>query len=170
MIYRLAKEADISQMMVMVDQAKEAFKAGGIDQWQKGEPNARGLSEGIHTGQVHVLEDRGRVVAMITLVQGDDPSYEHIDGAWLDHSPYTALHRVCVSRELKGRGLAGRLLKESEALCLARGYHSVRVDTHPDNLSMQRALAKGGYTACGTLRLVGGSEEGDLRLGFQKLI
>lgn len=170
MIYRLAEEADISQMMVMVDQAKETFKAGGIDQWQKGEPDAKGLAEGIQAGQIHVLEDRGRVVAMITLAQGDDPSYGKIDGAWLDHSPYTALHRVCVSRELKGRGLAGRLLKESEALCLARGYHSVRVDTHPDNLSMQRALVKNGYTACGALRLIGGSEEGDLRLGFQKLI
>lgn len=170
MIYRLAKEADISEMMAMADQAKEDFKAGGIDQWQKGEPNAQGLAEGIHAGQVHVLEDEGRVAAMITLAEGDDPSYEHIDGSWLDHSPYTAFHRVCVSRELKGSGLAARLFKESETLCLARGYHSVRVDTHPKNLSMQRALEKSGYTACGTLRLIGGSEEGDLRLGYQKLI
>ncbi len=170
MIYRLGRETDINEMMAMVDQAKEAFRAGGIDQWQKGEPDAPGLAEGIKAGQVHVLEDGGLVVAMITLAEGDDPSYRQIDGAWLDASPYTAFHRVCVSQELKGRGLAGRLFKESEALCLARGYHSVRVDTHPGNLSMQRALEKSGYTACGTLRLIGGSEEGDLRLGYQKLI
>ncbi len=38
MIYRLAANEDLDQMMAMVDQAKASFKARGIDQWQKGEP------------------------------------------------------------------------------------------------------------------------------------
>ena len=35
---------------------------------------------------------------------------------------------------------------------------------------MQRALEKSGYLRCGTLRLLGGSEDGDLRVGFQKVL
>lgn len=31
----------------MVEEAKEGFRARNIDQWQKGEPNEQGLTEGI---------------------------------------------------------------------------------------------------------------------------
>ena len=170
MEYRLAKPEDLLQMMEMVDQAKASFRERGIDQWQKGEPDAPGLSSAIAAGQVRVLELSGRVVAMITLMEGPDPSYREIDGSWLNDRPYMAFHRVCVAEDLKGRGLAAKLCAASEEESGRRGYRDIRIDTHPDNRSMQRALEKSGYLRCGTLRLLGGSEDGDLRVGFQKVL
>ena len=161
MIYRLAANEDLDQMMAMVDQAKASFKARGIDQWQKGEPDREGLAAGAAKGQIRVLEEDGRVIGMITLLEGRDPSYAKIDGAWLNDRPYVGFHRVCVAEDLKGRGIAARLFS---------GYDDIRIDTHPDNRSMQRALDKSGYRPCGLIRLSGGSEDGELRIAYQKTL
>ena len=69
MIYRLAVNEDLDQMMAMVDQAKASFKARGINQWQKGEPDREGLAAGAAKGQIRVLEEDGRVIGMITLLE-----------------------------------------------------------------------------------------------------
>ena len=162
MIYRLAANEDLDQMMAMVDQAKASFKARGIDQWQKGEPDREGLAAGAAKGQIRVLEEDGRVIGMI--------SYAKIDGAWLNDRPYVGFHRVCVAEDLKGRGIAARLFSESEAYSRNLGYDDIRIDTHPDNRSMQRALDKSGYRPCGLIRLSGGSEDGELRIAYQKTL
>lgn len=47
---------------------------------------------------------------------------------------------------------------------------SVRIDTHKDNKAMQRSLEKNGFENMGELTLLSGSEEGDKRLGYEKLI
>ena len=97
--YRTAQTADLPAMMKMVEEAKEGFRARNIDQWQKGEPNEQGLTEGIEKSVVHVLEENGEVLGMITVVPGPEADYAVIDGAWLNDEPYFAFHRVCVSEE-----------------------------------------------------------------------
>ena len=107
--YRTAQTADLPAMMKMVEEAKEGFRARNIDQWQKGEPNEQGLTEGIEKSVVHVLEENGEVLGMITVVPGPEADYAVIDGAWLNDEPYFAFHRVCVSEAHKGKGLAASL-------------------------------------------------------------
>ncbi len=168
--YRLAILDDITRLVALADQAIAGFRTRGIDQWQKGEPNREGLLAGISHGDIHVIEDDGEIIAMITVVHGPELSYEKIDGAWLNEEPYCAFHRVCVDESRKGQGIAGKLFAFSEEYGRSLGYKNVRIDTHPDNHSMQRALAKNGFTQCGTLILADGSEAGDLRLGYHKLL
>lgn len=43
MIYRLADKDDLPRLLSMVEQAKVSFRARGIDQWQKGDPDGPGL-------------------------------------------------------------------------------------------------------------------------------
>ena len=75
-----------------------------------------------------------------------------------------------VEESRKGQGLAARLFAESEDHVRARGLHNVRIDTHPDNLSMQHALEKSGYRLCGSLILQEGTEKGDPRLAYHKVL
>lgn len=118
--YRTAQTADLPAMMKMVEEAKEGFRARNIDQWQKGEPNEQGLTEGIEKSVVHVLEENGEVLGMITVVPGPEADYAVIDGAWLNDEPYFAFHRVCVSEAHKGKGLAASLFSYSEAFAKER--------------------------------------------------
>ena len=64
----LATAEDLDRLVAMSDQAKESFKAKNIDQWQKGEPNRQVMEASILRSQLHVLEDTGQVVGMITIV------------------------------------------------------------------------------------------------------
>ena len=168
--YRTAHITDLPAMMKMVNEAKEGFRSRNIDQWQKGEPNEQGLTEAIKKDLVHVLEESNEVLAMVTVVAGPEADYAVIDGAWLNDEPYFAFHRVCVSEAHKGKGLAGSLFAYSEALAKEKGVKNIRIDTHPDNLSMQRALAQNGYTFCGKITLCSGSEAGDPRFAYQKVL
>lgn len=170
MIYRLADKNDLPRLLSMVEQAKESFRARGIDQWQKGDPDGPGLLAAIGQKTVHVLDEEGQAIGMITVVRGPEASYNDIDGAWLNDGPYAAFHRVCVEESRKGQGLAARLFAESEDHVRARGLHNVRIDTHPDNLSMQHALEKSGYRLCGSLILQEGTEKGDPRLAYHKVL
>ena len=99
MNYRTAQTADLPAMMKMVEEAKEGFRARNIDQWQKGEPNEQGLTEGIEKSVVHVLEENGEVLGMITVVPGPEADYAVIDGAWLNDEPYFAFHRGICKRK-----------------------------------------------------------------------
>ncbi len=168
MNYRLASLEDLDRLEQLVDQAIAGFRFRGIDQWQKGEPNREGLKSGIEHGDIHVIEDDQKVIAMITVVHGPELSYKKIDGAWLNEEPYCAFHRVCVDESRKGQGIAGKLFAFSEEYGRSLGYKNVRIDTHPDNISMQRALTKNGFIQCGTLVLADGSEAGNQRLGYHK--
>lgn len=170
MIYRLAVKEDLERLTELANQAIDGFKARGIDQWQNGEPNEQELASGIERQVIHVIEDEGEIIAMITVVHGPDESYEHLDGVWPNEEPYCAFHRVCVDEARKGQGIAGRLFAFSEEYGRSLGYHNVRIDTHPDNHSMQRALAKNGFLLCGTLKLLTGADAGALRLGYHKII
>lgn len=170
MKFRNAAIEDVDAMMALVTEAVANFRADGIDQWQKGYPNAQVLTEDAVRQSIYVLEEQGEIIGMLNLQQEPEPSYDVIDGAWINDLPYTSFHRVCVSAAHKGRGYAGQLFQEAEALSRALGFATVRIDTHPDNRAMQRALVKNGYQLCGNIILVDCSEAGDPRLAYQKIL
>ena len=91
-----------------------------------------------------------------------------IDGRWLTDGAYASMHRVCVADGCKGKGIAGRMFAYGFELAKIAGFEAVRIDTHPGNLPMQKALGKAGFEACGEIRLAGGCEDGALRIGFEK--
>lgn len=169
MIYRLGIYEDLTGLSDMAEKAKAYFKESGIDQWQRGEPSAQSLRAAFKARQLYVLAlEDGRPAAMITLAPGPEDNYEAVRDCWPDQKPYMAFHRVCVAPECKGRGIAAQLFAASESRCRQLGYESVRIDTHPDNRSMQRALEKSGYRPCGRLKLLSGAEKGGTRLGYHK--
>ena len=135
--YRTAQTADLPAMMKMVEEAKEGFRARNIDQWQKGEPNEQGLTEGIEKSVVHVLEENGEVLGMITVVPGPEADYAVIDGAWLNDEPYFAFHRVCVSEAHKGKGLAASLFSYSEAFQKHSYRHPSGQSLHAESISQK---------------------------------
>lgn len=170
MIYRPANLSDLPRLWDMASKAIEYFRLQGIRQWQKGEPNPDTIREAVSKGEVRVLSQGDQAVAMISVVPGPEINYQSIEGAWLNDAPYYAFHRVCVDFDRKGQGLAGLLFSRSQEYVQSLGCTNIRIDTHPDNRSMQRALAKSGFQYCGRLILRQGSEAGDPRLAYQKIL
>lgn len=156
----------INDVMNIISQAKKYFKENNIDQWQDGYPNEISICNDIDLNNSYVLIDDDKILGTMYFRIGDDITYKVIDGHWLTNGSYAVIHRIVVDSEYKGHSLAGIMLDYAIKQCQENNIHSIRIDTHKDNLSMQRFLNKHGFIACGTIYL----ENGDPRIAFEKII
>lgn len=160
-----ATPQDMPEIMAIINDAKEMLKENGIDQWQKGYPNEAVMLQDINNEDLYFAKIKGKSVAILALVFDEDPNYLHIEeGKWLTDLRYSVIHRVAVGKGQLGKGIMGRIFTYSEELTLEKGLQSMRIDTHPENKSMQRALTKAGYQYCGHVFM----SNGDLRYAYEK--
>ncbi len=173
--FRRSNKQDIDSMLEVIEDAVSFLHEQGVDQWQRGYPNRAALENDIAEGISWVVLDDEmpmQPLALCAIRPGEEACYRTLtDGCWRNETgAYVTIHRIAVRSACRGRGLAAFLYASAEEQARKMGAVSVRVDTHPDNLVMQRTLAKAGYVRCGALTLVAGPEAGNPRLGFEKLL
>lgn len=168
MIIKKAVESDIDAMAKIYRDAQTALRTSGVDQWQDVFPSSETASRDIANGSSYVLWDNGRILGTASVSIGEEPTYRVIrQGEWLSTGEvYGFLHRVAVAEEAKGRGAAAEFFKLAEKLCRESNTASLRCDTHRDNLPMQRALLKYGFSRCGIIDIENGAE----RVAFEKIV
>ena len=164
MILRPTKIEDISRVIDIINQAKTYFKNNDIDQWQDGYPNEETIEKAIENNEAYVLEEDGVILGTGMVTSHGEPAYNRIEGKWILNCPYICVHRIAVDNEYKGKGLASTIL--DQVVAMYPDYHSVRMDTHHDNLSMQSFLTKYGFKYCGEITL----KSGALRRAYEKRI
>ena len=93
---RQARAQDLRRIMAIYDAARRYMRQNGNPaQWGDGYPPESMLRQDIAAGRLFVMEDAGGVYAVFAFIIGDDPTYQVIDGAWLDDgTPYGTLHRL----------------------------------------------------------------------------
>ena len=160
---RHATLADLPQMMAIYARARRYMAANGNPfQWGPTHwPPEELIREDIAGGQSYVCVHEDRVVGAFFFTAGEDiePTYRRIsEGAWLKDGPYGVVHRIAADGSIKGVG----------AYCINWAFEQcrhLRIDTHGDNLIMQRLLAKLGFTHCGTIYV---EEDNFPRLAYEK--
>lgn len=161
MFIRLANENDIAEAAKIYDMAR-AFMAdcGNPKQWANGYPGGDDVKEGITKGTSYVCEDDGEVVATFHFEKNaDDPTYRSIyDGNWRNDAPYGVIHRIAV--KYHGRGIVDYCY----GWCFKQ-ISNLKIDTHRDNIPMQKSLKRNGFEYCGIIYLSNGEE----RIAFQKI-
>ena len=164
---RLGTRQDLPQLEAIIAAAVEQMREDGIPQWQKGYPNISLIEQDIRLHHNYVLEEDGQVLGMFMLQREDDPSYEKIEGSWLNDEPYLCMHRVCVAKNQKGRGIAAEMFQAGKEIAKSLGFSNMRIDTHEDNKRMRHAVEKAGYQYCGKIYLTDGAEAGQPRVAYQ---
>ena len=160
MVFRKTEEKDCPQVIALYQQAQSYFKEAGIDQWQNGYPNAETLAEDMAGGESYVLVDKetGEVLGTCFVSFEKEPDYDVIyEGSWLNDEPYGVIHRIAVASHR--RGVASFCYEFALSQC-----PNLRIDTHRDNVPMQRSLQKNGVHRCGIIHL----QNGDPRIAFHK--
>lgn len=167
MIFRKTTEKDIDNVMKIIDEAKEYFKREGIDQWQNGYPNSDTIYADIQNNNSYVLESENKIIATAMVSFEKDKTYNKIyEGEWISNKDYAVIHRIAVSKNSKGKGIAASIISKVEELCKEKDINSIKIDTHKDNISMQRLLEKTGFKYCGIIFL----EDKSKRIAFEKVI
>jgi RimJ/RimL family protein N-acetyltransferase len=158
-LIRKTVEADLAQIEEIYQNAKKFMRgSGNPNQWNGERPNIDSAREDMEKSCGFVAEDNGEILAVFYFSTDEEPTYKKIyEGNWLNDEPYGVIHRIAV--KMQGHGIIDHCINE----CLNR-CNNLRIDTHRDNLPMQRALLKRNFKYCGIIYL----ENGDERLAYQK--
>ena len=144
LLIRHAVPEDFPAILAIYARARAFMKAhGNPRQWNDTWPPETLLREDIRLGRMYVAVAADEIAAVFVYIQGVDidPSYRLIEnGAWGNPGEYC--------------------LNWAFAQC-----HHLRVDTHADNLPMQRLLGKLGFTQRGIIYV---REDHDPRLAYDK--
>lgn len=155
---RKASIQDIDILVQIYEDAKKFMHThGNPNQWNNGHPNREDLLADIDEDTLYVLEEDGQIQACFKFYIGEDPTYQYIDhGQWLNDLPYGVIHRVATRRLKKGMG--------TKILDACKKFHpNLKIDTHADNIYMQRLLEKNNFKYVGQIYL----ENGDPRRAYQ---
>lgn len=167
MEFRRSTKSDLKEIIEIIKEAQNYFKANNIDQWQDGYPNEESIMNDIESGESYILLKDNKIIATAYLSFNGESDYDIIhEGKWVGDEKYAVIHRVAVSNNMKGQGIAGELFKKIENLCLENKVNHIRIDTHRHNRSMQRFLMKSRFEYCGIIYLKDNSE----RIAFEKVL
>lgn len=161
MLIRKAKAEDVEKINSIYEDARAFMRASGnMKQWAGGYPSAADIEKDLADGTLYVCTDNNEIACVFCCMDTPEPTYEKIyEGGWLDDGEYRAVHRIAVSKDHHGKGAAGFCLDFALSFC-----GSVKIDTHRDNIPMQKMLLKNGFKYCGIIYL----QDGEERLAYQK--
>ncbi len=126
------------------------IRTGNPNQWKRTNPTAEQIRADIDQGICHVICDESGIHGVFALCQGEDPTYQSIEGGqWLNQNPYVTIHRI--ASDQRTRGILAAAIDECK-----KYEDNIRIDTHKDNKVMQQALAKHGFKHCGVIYLLNG--------------
>ena len=157
---RYAKPSDLPEIMRIYQAAKAYMRSeGNFSQWNGPYPSEELLLSDMEKQHLFLICRNTVPCAVFAFIIGKDPTYEVIeDGQWISDSPYGTIHRIASD------GSAHAIMEASVDFCWNRIRH-LRVDTHKDNRTMQRAVIRNGFQRCGIIYISDGSP----RIAYEKI-
>ena len=156
---RHATAEDLASILPIYDHARTYMRENGNPtQWGDSYPDEGILREDLTRNRLFVCVEDEEILGVFCYFFGEDPTYQRIyEGSWKNDLPYGVLHRIAVASHRSG--VASFCFDYCYSLC-----KNLKIDTHRNNLPMQKSLAKNGFSYCGIIYLASGDE----RLAYQK--
>lgn len=160
-IIRKSRIEDLPEIMPIYDCARRFMAGtGNPNQWINGYPAETDILRDIENDCHYVIEhDNDGIVGAFMFRIGNDPTYDVIEGAWLNDDKYGVIHRLASNGKHKG------IAKMCFDYCFTK-IRTIRVDTHHENKVMQNGILQYGFTPCGTIYCHNGSP----RLAYQRTL
>lgn len=159
MIIRNSNLGDINAIIAIYDYAVEYMqKNNNPNQWRKGYPGSKIIKEDIEAKKSYLYVKNEQLLGVFYFAIEEEPVYKNIfNGSWINEDPYGVIHRVATIKNKNG--VAGSCVDYCYDKC-----RNIRIDTHKDNIPMQKFLIKKGFVKCGIIYLDDTSE----RIAYQK--
>lgn len=150
---RISTMKDVDEIMNIFSIAKKYMIAHGNKmQWSNGYPGESILKTDIINNNNYVVVENEKIVGVFSFIIGEEPTYRIIkNGNWHYDKLYGTIHRIASDGTVKG------IAKKCFEYC-AEQIQYLRIDTHKDNFTMQKAVEKFGFQRCGNIYVPDGSE------------
>ncbi len=163
--FRKAQMSDIPEIWVILQKAIQRRKEEGSKQWQDGYPNPEVIQNDIEKEIGFVLTDAEKIIGYTAVLINDEPEYARIVGKWVTHADFVVFHRVAISEDYLGKGLAKIMIGYIEDYALENQIYSVKADTNFDNHAMMAIFDRLGYVYCGEVYF-----RGSARRAYEKVL
>ena len=154
---RKAMDIDFDRIMEIYKNAQLfMIESGNPNQWGTLYPSPELIREDILAGISYVIEETKEIHGVFVMMKGPDPTYQKIEGAWLNKEPYVVIHRIASDRRVRG------VVTTAVDYC-KRNCNNIRIDTHFDNRVMQKQIERNGFVECGMIYV----DDGSARIAYQ---
>ncbi|WAW15743.1 N-acetyltransferase [Peptostreptococcus equinus] len=158
MIIRKSEIKDVEIILEIFTLARDFMnKNGNPNQWSKEYPSKEQIKNDINMDNAYlIISNEGRIIAYFVLVEGDDPTYECIEGEWINENPYVTIHRIASTGEEKG--IFNTIVNFTK-----ERFDNIRIDTHEDNMIMKKLIINNDFKKCGIIYV----NDGSPRIAYQ---
>ena len=141
---RLANTSDTNRIFEIYEYARAYMKAHGNPyQWGDDRPEKSLTKDDIKNQRCYVMEDDGHIFACFVFTIGFEKEYE---AKFPSNDKYGVIHRVASDKSK--RGIVEQIVD------FAKGkVNLLRIDTHEDNKTMQRAIERQNFKRIGIIYL-----------------
>ncbi len=119
----------------------------GIPQWDEIYPSKSVLKNDLARRQLHVVETKGRLAALIVVNEEQSPEYAAI--SWRHAGRALVVHRLTVHPACQRRGLATLLMDFAEMVAAAENCDCIRLDAFTINPAAVALYENRGYHRAG---------------------
>ncbi|QEC79072.1 GNAT family N-acetyltransferase [Mucilaginibacter ginsenosidivorax] len=151
MLIRLATLNDIPFIMEVIAALIPEMIASGNLQWDSTYPNTSVFKNDVDLGYLWVAEINGLVAGVAAITTKQEAEYTQV--GWDINEEAIVTHRLAVSPNYRGLGIAAALLKQAEFEAARRGIKTLRIDTNTHNKATQKLFPKMGYVFAGEIGL-----------------
>ena len=155
---RNARLDEIDEIKNIYNSAKSFMdKSGNSGQWVNDYPQKELLRKDVQEKSLYVCEESNKILGVFCFFVGIEPTYNQIyEGKWLNDDEYGVVHRIAVA--VHNKGVASFCIK----WCINQ-IGNVKIDTHKNNIPMQKTILKNGFAYCGIIK----KEDSSTRLAYQ---
>lgn len=164
-LFRKAQISDIPEIWIILQKAIQRRKEEGSKQWQDGYPNPEVIQNDIEKEIGFVLTDNQKIIGYTAVLINDEPEYARIEGKWVTNVDFVVFHRVAISEDYLGKGLAKIMIGCIEDYAIQNNIYSVKADTNFDNHAMMAIFDRLGYVYCGEVYF-----RGSARRAYEKVL
>ena len=147
---------DLQEVMKITDSAKQLLKKNGSLQWQQGYPDENTFKNDIKNKALIGLYEHNQLKAFGAYIYGKDLNYVDIEGKWdiPANDRDMAIHRVAVDENSHGKKYGIKILKYGIIYAKKLKCLTVKVDTHKNNIPMQKSILRSGFIYKGIIKIL----------------
>jgi RimJ/RimL family protein N-acetyltransferase len=159
----LIREAIYNDLEVIASLAKVVrsdMVSKGLNQWVGDYPNIDNFRSDLDKGGLFVLVEADKIVGSCSILKENDIAYKEV--VWNGKNALV-IHRILIDPTYQGKGFGKEMVNFAYKKVLNEGYDSLKIDTHPDNIKMQKMLKGLNFEFRGYLASIN-------RLAYEKLV
>ena len=162
--------SDINELMACYELARNRMiNEGNLTQWDNKVVFEKEIEEYINRNLLYKVLSNDEIVGCFAYILTGDNAYSIIKGNWLNNSKYVTIHKIM--SKYNNKGIGSFMIDIVKNMAINDGIYNIKIDTHKNNISMNKFLINKGFKLCGLISLnLDFTDEYSIRNAYQFVI